>query len=225
MRTIAYICFAMGFLYLTRAKRPNMRCREAAMALTSHSSLLQPEPLSLAFAQFNTPPAMTRRTALSLLAAAPACAQTTVSPKDTVTKAGLVDDNKTLVVTIGEKLARFTAEKGKFWDHLVTSADGQRVIVALQRGSPEKGAWFEDIHEFSLADYLAAPDKYQMRAVPLKTELDDAGVQMVFSASKDGSRLLVSIHYCFKQEGTSRRYRWHPYFFDTRTGEITIVTP
>jgi hypothetical protein len=98
----------------------------------------------------------------------------------------------------------------------------RRAFVSLQRGTPKSGSFNEAVHEFSVADFAANPKTYKLRPIPLVSELDDATVQEIFDASQDGSRLLISVHYCYARRADGTYYRWHPYFFDTRTGKLRL---
>jgi hypothetical protein len=143
---------------------------------------------------------------------------------DTISEAILENDGKALLITLGSKTVRYPAPEGKFWDHLVLSGDKQKAFVALQRGS-RSGSWHEDIHEFSSTEYAAHSPTYQLRRIPLVSTLKEASVDEVFAASKDGARLLISIHYADAVTAFSKSYKQYPYFFNTATGEVTIVEP
>jgi len=144
---------------------------------------------------------------------------------EVITDAKLEDDGRTLLLTVGTNQTRYTAPKGKFWEDLVVAGNKQRAFAVLQRGSRTDGWNAEDVHEFSVADFVANPKKYKLRTIPLVSKLADASVIEVFDSSQDGFRLLVSVHYRYARSAGTKSYRSHPYFFDTRTGEITIVAP
>ena len=149
----------------------------------------------------------------------------TGSRAQTITAASLEENCRSFHINVDGAPTRFAAQEGKFWDHLIVTADGKRAFVVLQRGS-RTGGWFhEDVQEFSAPDLAASGTTYKLRSIPLVTTLEEASIDDVYSASDDGSRLLVSIHYCYARDGERRSYRRHPYFFDTRTGAITIVAP
>jgi hypothetical protein len=143
----------------------------------------------------------------------------TLSADDTIATASLDAKGKQLLIAIGDNTVRFPAPEGAAWDHLVRSGDNRKVFV-IDSGSKE-----QTVYEFSLNDYLGKPNTYVPRKIPLVSDLKDARVLEIFSASKDGSRLLISIHYCYASNAEERSFRWHPYFFDTASGTATIVEP
>jgi hypothetical protein len=143
----------------------------------------------------------------------------TSSAVDVIATASVEGKGKTLVVKIGEKSVSFAAPEEWQWDHLVRSSDNLKVFVTAQ-GAKERA-----VYEFSVADYLAKPPTYFPRKIPLVCDLKDARVMDVFSASRDGARLLITIHYCYASDAEGKSFRWHPYFFDTASGTVTMVEP
>src|SRR5687768_14477622 len=124
-----------------------------------------------------------------------------------ITHARLEDEGRVVIFTVAAAQARYAAPVGKFWDHLVVAGDGQSAYLVLQRGARNEGWSHEDVHQFSVRDYLTSPKTYSLQPIPLVCDLKEASVEEVFAASNDGSRLLIAVHYCYANETDGSAYR------------------
>lgn len=135
------------------------------------------------------------------------------------------DDQKVLIVSTGNKQSVFTAPEGKFWTDLMITPSNDRFFTVLHKGERNGFSWIEDLYTFSLRDYQESPDNYQLKKIPLKTDLKEAVIFKIFSSNYDGTRILTELHYNNEKIGNMKFFTTYPYFMNTADGTIEAVKP
>ena len=135
------------------------------------------------------------------------------------------EEQASVILTIGDQEVEITSEKGKYWSDLTITDNQKKAFMVKRRGSPKSGSWIEDLHVFSVDNYILDSEGYELESVKLKTDKERAVVMEVYSSSFDGSRLLIDLHYAYKKEGNRTSFKRHPYFLYTKNGTLEEVKP